>query len=372
MLVRLKESGSIDSIEKKGDTEAMIERRAMLVYAGTFQSMDGEVIVKKSHIHNLVKNHNSLLGKVKRLANGMAAMKNYPPIQLDHSTSARDTIGRLVGDLEVADYEDDEGKKVSAVYGNVRILGKDNVERINDGRWTHLSIGADFEKGSVSELTVTPFPAAKNASLLKVGRAKDSRLTRYNYKGYQINIIPKPSGGGTSGRYATAESDLDSFDATFIDSQYGFTDDNKAFEQMKKKIDKRLDSNKKMSFKTKVEISSLLEKKDRLAALKSNIKRLSGDVYVRYKKAEIEVYTDGKKFIVGVIFDERDEDDRNRVDSKKDFKNIDEAVAEGKKLIDKNLGKSMYSSYLSSPNSDAKERLNALKERVNRLKSSRL
>lgn len=202
MLVRLKESGSIDALEKKeGDSENMIERRAMLVYAGTFQSMDGEVVVSKSHIKNLVKNHNSFLGKFKRLASGLAAMKNYPPIQLDHSTSARDTIGRLVGDLEVEDYEDEDGKKMPAVFGNVRILGRENVERVNDGRWTHLSIGADFDKGSVSELTVTPFPAAKNASMLKAGTSKQGfkRLkivSQATYKDVSITIETDPNSPG--------------------------------------------------------------------------------------------------------------------------------------------------------------------------------
>lgn len=223
MLVRLKESGSIDPKEShEGDSETSIERRAMLVYAGTFDSMDGEVIVKPEHIRSLVKNHNSVLSKVKRLASGTVHLKHYPPIQLDHSTSARDTIGRLVGDLSVDDHETPEGKKVPAVFGMVRFLGKENVERVNDGRWTHLSIGADFDKGTVSELSVTPFPAAKQASLLKegntrLGRDSNAKLD-FEYKGKKwriwshtdyFDLEVAPASGGAGKGIDIRESDAD-------------------------------------------------------------------------------------------------------------------------------------------------------------------
>ncbi len=221
MLVRLKESGSIDPTEKAdGDSEISIDRRAMLVYAGTFESMDGEVIVEPEHIKSLVKNHNSVLSKVKRLASGTVHLKHYPPIQLDHSTSARDTVGRLVGDLSVEDHETPDGKKVPAVFGMVRFLGKENVERVNDGRWTHLSIGADFEKGTVSELSVTPFPAAKQASLLskvRLGRNSNSR-NDFTYKGRKwcvwehsdyFDMEVGPAGGGKSKGMDISERDSD-------------------------------------------------------------------------------------------------------------------------------------------------------------------
>lgn len=186
MLVRLKESGSIVQEAQSSDTENMIERRAMLVYAGTFESMDGEVVVTPAHLQALVKSHNSVLGRVKRLASGETPLKNFPPVQADHSTSAWDTIGRVVGELELGDHEEEEGKPVPAVFGTVRFLGKENVERVKDGRWTHLSIGADFDKSKLAELTVTPFPAAKGASLLKASRLANIQV------GDKVQIMSGP------------------------------------------------------------------------------------------------------------------------------------------------------------------------------------
>lgn len=155
--------------ENVQEQENFIDRRALLVYAGDFESKEGPVRVTDDQVKHLIENHNSTLAKIKRLA-AFTPLRHYPPVQLDHSDSARDTVGRLVGDLEQGEYEYEDGRKVPAVYGTLRILGKDNVERVKDGRWTHLSLGADFERGHVSELSVTPFPAAADASLLTTKR----------------------------------------------------------------------------------------------------------------------------------------------------------------------------------------------------------
>jgi hypothetical protein len=180
MLVKLNAAGAIQlsDAEHNGDGEGCIERRAMLVYAGEFESGHGPVTVKPEHLVLLVATHNSALGRVKRLVSGAVDLKHCQPVQLDHSASARDTVGRLVGDLEIGDHELDDGQKVPAVFGRLRILGKDNVERVQDGRWTHLSLGADFELGKIVECTITPFPAAADASMLsRLSKEKDM-LTR--------------------------------------------------------------------------------------------------------------------------------------------------------------------------------------------------
>lgn len=168
--------GAASAEEQK--SESVLEKEALLVYAGKFQSMDGEVDVTDDHIDRLATHHNSLLSKVKRMATGDVPAKFYPPIQLDHSTSATMTVGRLFGDLRVGDMEDEDGQKRKALYGRLRILGKENVEKVQDGRWTHLSIGADLESGKLNELTITPFPAAAQASLLTKGveKPKDDSL----------------------------------------------------------------------------------------------------------------------------------------------------------------------------------------------------
>lgn len=148
---------------------ATLSKKCLLVYEGTFQSLDGEVEIDGEKLQKIHDNHNSLIAQLSRLATGNSSMKYNPPIQLDHSTSAKDTVGRLVGPLELGAYQTEDGEQKKALYGTAMILGKDNVERVMDGRWTHLSIGADLDTGKLSELTITPFPAAPEASMLSKG-----------------------------------------------------------------------------------------------------------------------------------------------------------------------------------------------------------
>lgn len=152
------------------DEEIHLERPCMLVYCGKFLSMDGEVEVTEAHIDRLIRNHNEKVNKLRALLTDQedAFVRQMPPIQVDHSTSAHDTVGRMVGLLHKDKFKNADGIEVAACFSDkVRILGKENMERVRDGRWANVSIGADLEAGVLNELSITPFPAAINASLLK-------------------------------------------------------------------------------------------------------------------------------------------------------------------------------------------------------------
>lgn len=155
-----------DGQEPPKEIPAFLDRRIRLVYEGKFDSMDGPVTVTRDHLENLAKRHNAGLSKLKRLASGELPIESNPAIQLDHSRSALVTVGRLRGDLELEEFEHPELGKVLSLVSNSRILGRENVERVLDGRWSEVSIGADFEKSRLEEVSFTPFPAAKGSSLL--------------------------------------------------------------------------------------------------------------------------------------------------------------------------------------------------------------
>lgn len=191
MIVKRLQSGSFSQIAPEpGETPSSLDREALIVYCGNFESMDGFVEVKDEHITRLHDNHNGMLSKISRMVAGDVPLKYCPPIQLDHSTLAKDTVGRLVGPLRMGEHSTEDGRSVKALYGKVLVLGRDNVEKVIDGRWTNLSIGADLEKGKFQELTITPFPAAADASMLsRMGKKSEK------YKGKTISI---ESGPGTS------------------------------------------------------------------------------------------------------------------------------------------------------------------------------
>lgn len=163
-LIRLQAAGHFVADEGVKELSDSIERPVMLIYVGEFQSMDGPVTVTEEMVTRLVANHNARLLKAK-LPSGEVDLKCCPPVQLDHSVAATHTVGRVVGEL-VAQETEVEGVMRKAVFSKVRILGRENVEKIVDGRWTHVSVGCDFDQGQLNELSITPFPAAASASLL--------------------------------------------------------------------------------------------------------------------------------------------------------------------------------------------------------------
>lgn len=142
-------------------TSEYIDKPCILLTEGTFQSMDGEVTITPEHLHKIVETYNSKIDAIKATGRELV-MADYHPAQLDHSTSAKDTIGRLIGPMYV---EERDGKQT--LHGVIRFLGAENVERVQDGRYTHLSVGINnLETCELDEITVTPFPACKNAILL--------------------------------------------------------------------------------------------------------------------------------------------------------------------------------------------------------------
>lgn len=146
----------------------LMEKKAMLVYCGSFDSMDGPVEVTEEHIDRLIGNHNSRLERISRLSTAEDEfVRAMPPLQVDHSTSAMMTVGRVVGRLSKGSYTLEDGTTVACLScDRVRVLGEENQKKVADGRWSNISIGADLEAGILNELSITPFPAAPHASLL--------------------------------------------------------------------------------------------------------------------------------------------------------------------------------------------------------------
>lgn len=166
MLVRLY-SGQIQGglpTDNGVTTPGVLDRACRFVYDGTFKSMDGEVRITPALLARIAANHNARV----MAHGGELPIGSCPPVQLDHTKSARDTVGRVVGLLAVSEQMID-GEMRAALLGTVRFLGAENVEKASDGRYSTVSIGADLATGELTELSVVPFPAATHATLLSRG-----------------------------------------------------------------------------------------------------------------------------------------------------------------------------------------------------------
>lgn len=160
---------------------AKLEKPCIIVHEGRFNSMDGEVEITREQLGKFQTIHNARLTKLKTMFSSGVPLKVNPPIQLDHSTSATMTVGRLTGDVEVKEVETEQGRRL-ALVGKVTILGRENVEKVLDGRWAQVSIGADLEQGKINEVSITPFPADEDATLLSKGDDKGEKMDKEKLK----------------------------------------------------------------------------------------------------------------------------------------------------------------------------------------------
>lgn len=86
------------------------------------------------------------------------------PGQLDHSESARDTTGHL--------------RKVwrngQDLWGVVRHVGKEAVQKAKNGLWRKLSLGVFARSKKIREYTITPFPQLTGAALFSQTQIHES------------------------------------------------------------------------------------------------------------------------------------------------------------------------------------------------------
>jgi hypothetical protein len=152
-----------------------LDKRALIVHEGNFESSDGAISFNKERLKRVVKRNNDRLEQLSREYSGNVPNGAYPPIYEDHTDNTHSTIGRLIGPLS---YEERDipnvGSNIPCIVSEcTRFLGAENCERASDGRIFHLSIGIDESQDDlITELSVVPEPAAPGAMLLSKDLSK--------------------------------------------------------------------------------------------------------------------------------------------------------------------------------------------------------
>lgn len=190
------QSGEFTGPEGSPNPGRVLKRKAVFCYEGEFQSMDGPVTVTKEKLERVAQWHNTRVVQSRSQNGGVAQAKHCPPLQLDHSTSARETVGRVMDPVSVERVKLLDGSTPWGLVGEVSIIDSCNTDKVDSGIWTNLSIGANFETGEFQELTITPFPAAPEASFLSKKNGTPPRNYRweYNYKGIGAHLMPTATG----------------------------------------------------------------------------------------------------------------------------------------------------------------------------------
>lgn len=157
----------IEFSSEVGPEESII-KKARIFYTGTHK---GRVYTKED---------------MKRIVDNFDPAEGIP-LQLDHSKSAKDTIG-YPRTMELSS----DGKEI---YSNIEILGKDNVEKVRLGLWKKLSAGLSLKlpEMKADHVAVTPFPALSSATLFsKYGEnAEKTQQALQNMINQSINTSEK-------------------------------------------------------------------------------------------------------------------------------------------------------------------------------------
>lgn len=70
------------------------------------------------------------------------------PNQLDHDQSSAKTVGHVIGEMQLIEKEGGP-----FLFAKLRVKGKENVERVEDGRFSQVSLGFDTASGEVFEIS---------------------------------------------------------------------------------------------------------------------------------------------------------------------------------------------------------------------------
>ena len=138
---------AVQNVECKAKGEEAVEVNTLLMYSGEFVDAGGqELVVKPELLYSLARRYDEYLAKplpgesaIKKLF-GVRPERLYKPVSLNHEKDdAMKIIGRVMS-LEVKEHDDQV-----FLFGKMRILGKDNVDRVKDRRLTNVSISFDYD-----------------------------------------------------------------------------------------------------------------------------------------------------------------------------------------------------------------------------------
>jgi len=127
----------------------------------------GESITKSARLFYIGKHKGRDYGKgdLARIVQNFSPDEGIP-LQLDHSKSARDTIG-----FPKKLWLSSDGTEI---HGDLEFRGRDNVEKVRLGLWKKLSIalGIKHPDMKMDHVAVTPFPALEGAAMFDNSKDK--------------------------------------------------------------------------------------------------------------------------------------------------------------------------------------------------------
>jgi len=213
--------------------------KARILRAGTFTSGVNGITFKITN-EDVIKTKDAYNGKfkefVKNLFRGKEPLYNEDLIQLDpvcceHRVDDEYVAGRIIGKLFI---ENDDTDKISWLCANLEVLGKENVDKVIDGRRKAVSINFNTETHELIEVSFVAHGAVSGACIMS-GVELDSFILK---KPLQNNL----DGVKSSNDVICMLNALDSVE----DDINSCTDEIERLEQEISTIDKRIEFKNKL------------------------------------------------------------------------------------------------------------------------------
>ena len=140
-------------------------KKALLCRTGRFDGVFGQVEVTKLRLEQLAE-------KYKELRANPANENDYAPILLNHMRDVDLVKGRLMADLEVAEWKEIDGVMEYGLYGTLRIDEEEAKANVEAGKYAHISISYDEDTNEILEVSFVAVEAARGSIVLSKGGKK--------------------------------------------------------------------------------------------------------------------------------------------------------------------------------------------------------
>jgi len=147
-------------------------KKAILCRTGVW---NGDVKVDEALLNLIVKYNNKAYSSV-------INENSYPPVQIEHNTDAKETLGRIdIGKMPLAlepasNYN--KGWEGQVLVAMLRIFDEDAKKNVGTGKFNHLSVQFDDETGELYEVSFVAVEAARGSQLLKHKEKKEGKMKK--------------------------------------------------------------------------------------------------------------------------------------------------------------------------------------------------
>jgi hypothetical protein len=187
----MKEQRLSIEVQPAAQTKGLV-REAVLCRSGSFEGMNGPVVVTKEMLEQLKETYLKVHAEPTN-------ENDYAPILINHDRNVEFIKGRLLTEgMEVKEWKEFDGKMQFGLFGKLRIDDEEAKKNVEAGKYAHLSISFDEEKWEIFEVSFVAVEAARGSIVLSQNEGDKNmelqkKLTTLSQKHQALAALTKES-----------------------------------------------------------------------------------------------------------------------------------------------------------------------------------